>query len=201
MKTHKLYPVEIYEFQFDGDCNKFIDVINSSNLIRRPDTWMQNTCLRLQHEEAWKPVSGFIQSCLDEIYEHFNYDCDGLRITSMWANKYEIGVAQQAHRHANAYLSGNLFLNEGAPIVFFDPIKERNFGQMEIFRKPKITLSGIEQNAPILETIQASPGKLVIFPSWFVHITEPADALRYTVGFNSMPIGSINSDILNIQVV
>ena len=162
---------------------------------------MQNTCLRLQHEEAWKPVSDFIQSCLDEIYEHFNYDCDGLRITSMWANKYEIGVAQQAHRHANAYLSGNLFLNEGAPIVFFDPIKERNFGQMEIFRKPKITLSGIEQNAPMLEAIQASPGKLVIFPSWFVHITEPADALRYTVGVNSMPIGSINSDILNIQVV
>jgi hypothetical protein len=119
----------------------------------------------------------------------------------MWANKYEEGVAQEPHRHANSYYSGNLFLNEGSPLMFFDPIKERAFGQMEIFRRPKITLSGIEQNAPIMEKVEAMPNKLVIFPSWFVHSTQQAYDDRYSVSFNSMPVGEINQGILNMEVL
>ena len=161
----------------------------------------ENTELDLHHLEEWEPVVDFFHTCLGEIHSHFNYDCKGFRVTSMWANKYEEGVAQEPHRHANSYYSGNLFLNEGSPLMFFDPIKERAFGQMEIFRRPKITLSGIEQNAPIMEKVEALPHKLVVFPSWFVHSTQQAYADRYSVSFNSMPVGQINQGILNMEVL
>ena len=201
MKTHQLYPVEIFEFRFDPDGVDYIDIINSSNLERRPHTWVENTELDLHHLEEWEPVVDFFHTCLGEIHSHFNYDCKGFRVTSMWANKYEEGVAQEPHRHANSFYSGNLFLNEGSPLMFFDPIQQRAFGQMEIFRRPKITLSGIEQNAPIMEKVEAMPHKLVIFPSWFVHSTQQAYADRDSVSFNSMPVGQINQGILNMEVL
>ena len=201
MKTLKLYPVEIFEFRFDPDGVDYIDIINSSHLERRPSTWVENTELNLHHLTEWEAVVDFFNTCLGEIHSHFNYDCDGFKITSMWANKYEEGVAQEPHRHANSFYSGNLFLNEGSPLMFFDPVKERTFGQMEIFRKPKITLSGIDQNTPIMESVDAKENRLVIFPSWFVHSTQQAYDYRYSVSFNSMPTGQINQGILNMEVI
>ena len=122
MKTHNLYPVEIFEFRFDPDGVDYIDIINSSNLERRPNTWVENTELDLHHLEEWEPVTDFFHTCLGEIHSHFNYDCKGFRVTSMWANKYEEGVAQEPHRHANSFYSGNLFLNEGSPLMFLSLI-------------------------------------------------------------------------------
>ena len=74
MKTHRLYPVEIFEFRFDPDGVDYIDLINSSNLERRPHTWVLNTELNLHHLEEWEPVVDFFHSCLGEIHSHFNYD-------------------------------------------------------------------------------------------------------------------------------
>ena len=87
MKTHRLYPVEIFEFRFDPDGVDYIDIINSSNLERRPHTWVLNTELNLHHLEEWEPVVDFFHTCLGEIHSHFNYDCKGFKVTSMWANK------------------------------------------------------------------------------------------------------------------
>ena len=110
-------------------------------------------------------------------------------------------MAHEPHRHANSFWSGNLWLNEGTPLLFFDPVQQRTMGQMEIFRRPKISMSGIEQNAPIIEKVDAMPHKMVIFPSWFVHSTQQAHADRYSVSFNSMPVGEINQGILNMEVL
>ena len=115
MKTLKLYPVEIFEFRFDPDGVDYIDIINSSHLERRPSTWVENTELNLHRLTEWEAVVDFFNTCLGEIHSHFNYDCDGFKITSMWANKYEEGVScpecfdklSISQKKASASLSNN----------------------------------------------------------------------------------------------
>lgn len=200
MKVNKLYPVDVFEFQFSSE-EDWVSRVQKQKLDQRNETGILNTWLELHKVEAFEPMVDFFHECLDEIQDTWNYDCDGFKVTSMWANYYRPGVRHTAHRHANSYWSGILYLTDGAPTVFYDPIQMRSFGQFELYTKPTISTEGFNQNAPVFETISAEAGKCIIFPSWFVHDTAYAEEDRYTVSFNALPTGRINDGIANIRVL
>ena len=72
-------------------------------------------------------------------------------------------------------------------------------GQFELYRLPKFD-DGFDMNSQPIETISAEAGKLIIFPSWFVHETGISRGDRYSVSFNSLPQGVINGGIANIDI-
>ena len=200
MKTLNLYPVQVYEFHFPGNASHYAEVIESdSTLTQRHDSGVFTTYFDAHKTGAYAEVAHFIRGCLDQIQEDNNFACSGFEITSMWGNYFSDGVAMSPHRHANSYWSGVLYLSDGAPTVFFDPIQQRAAGQFELFRLPKFN-DGISQNAEHIETISAEAGKLIIFPSWLMHETGVSQGDRYSISFNSLPMGVINGGIANIEV-
>jgi uncharacterized protein (TIGR02466 family) len=201
MKTHNLYPVQIYEFNFPGDVQHYCEVISADpTLTQRHDSGVSTTYFDAHKTGAYGEIAHFVRGCLDQIQEDNNFSCSGFEITSMWANYFPDGVAMTPHRHANSYWSGVLYLSNGAPTVFFDPIHQRAMGQFELFRLPKFE-DGISTNSNHIETIPAEEGKLIIFPSWFVHETGVSQGDRYSMSFNSLPVGVINGGIANIDVI
>ena len=202
MKKVDLYPVECYEFESNHKW-QWIEKIRELDL-KETGTGTLNTGPELHKNEKFKPIVDFINECLGKIRLHYNYDCSGFKITSMWANYYRPGTDQHAHRHANSYYSGVLYLSGGAPTVFYDPLAQRYQAQFDLFTLPKSTVDGFDKNGPRFEKSEAEAGKMIVFPSWLVHSTAIAQEDRYSIAFNAMPYGKINSkwdSVLNIEVL
>ena len=200
MKTRNLYPVQVYEFDFPGNVQHYCEVIAADpTLMQRHESGVFTTYLDAHKNVAYVEIANLVRRCLDEIQEANNFSCSGFEITSMWANYFPDGCAMAPHRHANSYWSGVLYLSDGAPTVFFDPIHQRAMGQFELYRLPKFD-DGFDMNSQHVETISAEAGKLIIFPSWFVHETGISRGDRYSVSFNSLPQGVINGGIANIDI-
>lgn len=106
-------------------------------------------------------------------------------ITQMWANKYapttsvRTGGHINPHFHSNSFLSGVLYFDENSPTRIFNHDKTRHM----------IKTSSAE-NTPFTSeifTINAKPGRLLLFPSYLVHDSEPSDKERVTIAFNILP--------------
>ena len=199
MKTNSIYPVEIYEWSSDIN-HDWIRVINKLPTKER-ETGILNAGPELHHDERFRPLVTWFEQCLYDIHQDKCFDCDGFKITSMWANRYRPGTRQEAHRHANSYWSAVYFLTDGAPLVFYDPLQQRSLGQWDIHTLPKITETGILENGPQIVKYTPTPGTLLIFPSWLVHDTEMAESDRYSISFNALPYGKINQGIANLDVI
>ena len=104
MKKVELYPVECYEFESNHKW-QWIEKIHELDL-KETGTGTLNTGPELHKNEKFKPIVDFINECLGKIRLHYNYDCSGFKITSMWGNYYRPGTDQHAHRHANSYIAG-----------------------------------------------------------------------------------------------
>jgi uncharacterized protein (TIGR02466 family) len=106
-------------------------------------------------------------------------------ITQMWANKYSPNTEEKkggnihAHFHSNSLLSGVLYFDENSPTRIFNHDKTR-----------QIIKTSMAENTPFTSeifTVNAKPGRLLIFPSYLVHDSEPSDKERITIAFNIMP--------------
>jgi len=106
-------------------------------------------------------------------------------ITQMWANKYSAqseesnGGAIHPHFHSNSLLSGVLYFDDNSPTRIFNHDKTRQI----------IKSSNAENTIFTSEifTVAAKPGRLLLFPSYLVHDSEPSDKERITIAFNIMP--------------
>ena len=199
MKVCKLYPVNVFDFALDIETD-VVKEIDKLHMVRR-GSGVLNSDLRLHQSNRFDELVINFNHCLKQVHEYYNYDCTGFRISSMWANKYEPGTAQEPHRHANAYWSGNFYATGGSPTLFYDPIHDRAQGQMEIFTLPKMSKHGFDQNGPYVERVTAIRNRLIIFPSWFWHSTAAAEMDRYTISFNALPYGPINGGIANLEIL
>jgi len=107
-------------------------------------------------------------------------------ITQMWANKYAPNAEENkggnihAHFHSNSLLSGVLYFDDNSPTRIFNHDKTRQI----------IKTSSAENTIFTSEifTVAAKPGRLLLFPSYLVHDSEPSDKERITIAFNIMPV-------------
>ena len=95
MKVNKLYPVNVFEFDLKLDMD-VVREIDKLDLIYRGGTGVQNSELNLHKHHRFDELAINFYACLRQVYQHYNHDCKGYKITSMWANKYERGAAQEA---------------------------------------------------------------------------------------------------------
>lgn len=106
-------------------------------------------------------------------------------ITQMWANKYapetdtKSGGNIFSHFHSNSLLSGVLYFDENTPTRLYNHDKTRQI----------IKTSSAESTAFTSEifTINAMPGRLLLFPSYIVHDSQPSNKERITIAFNVLP--------------
>jgi uncharacterized protein (TIGR02466 family) len=137
----------------------------------------------LHKSTEWKFLCDWIHSCLKEIQDYEIHDTNfgKIKITRMWANISlgRSGGGHTVHRHPNSAFSGIVYITDGAPTQFLDPVYARSLSSIEI---------------PILNnfdrlTITPEPGLMVIFPSYLQHFTDAhyGDDVRITFSFNTLP--------------
>jgi len=130
----------------------------------------------------------WFQHCIDTLHADNGWDADRVVVNKAWANRSDAstGDHHDPHRHPMSYLSGIFYLTEGPPTVFLDPLAQREWGQVHLDGGPM-------EDSRLF--IHPGKGGCFIFPSYMVHCSvanhDPID--RYTIAFNTLPHGDINS--------
>lgn len=195
MKTYNIFPTIIGSFDNDDDqineiiiqkleVEPFIEN-GSSKFSEKIRSYQTNHYLHKSNNYA--PIINFIKSSLNEYKNNLELDCDALDISICWANKYPRYTSshQPLHAHRMSYVSGVYYLTKGAPTYFQDPVSLRFDNSLHV-----------TSNIPTTNYFSATPGNLLIFPSWLKHGTAPHEELfdRWTISFNAIPSGKINSN-------
>ena len=191
-KHHDIFPTRVYEYQLDDDDMGMVD--EALEFIKTLNFQMYNypAGVRTSRGDIHKdkpmlPLLGFFEDVLDEIRCELALQCHELKISLAWANfaPAQSGVGHPLHRHPYSYLSGVFYFTEGSNTVFQDPVDIRNLDTLEITRD--------YFDGPF-EHFKAKRGKLLVFPGWLRHWSEPhaSDFDRYTMSFNALPNGHVN---------
>jgi uncharacterized protein (TIGR02466 family) len=136
------------------------------------------------HELApFAELVSYFRAAMAQVLEVLEVDHDGFEITGCWANMSPRGAAHPPHTHPNNYLSGVYYVAAppgGDSISFHDPRP-----QVEILAPP-VRKQNVYNTT--IHNIRVEPGRIVIFPAWFVHsvLTNASDALRVSIAFNIM---------------
>jgi|TARA_B100000073_G_scaffold279861_1_gene240361 hypothetical protein len=193
MKKHGLFPTDIYEFRLDEEdmwmSDKALDFIKTLEMsMYNYPAGVRTSRGDIHKEEPMLPLIGFFHDCLEYMRCDLALQVEELKISLSWANwaPGKSGAGHPLHRHPYSYLSGVYYFTEGSRTVFQDPVDIRNLDTLEIIRD--------HFDGPY-EKFEAEPGKLLIFPGWLRHFSEPQarEDDRFTMSFNALPHGAVNA--------
>jgi len=144
---------------------------------------------RLHKDQKYKQIISWITDRLNDFKNHYSYQCESFEITSCWANLSPAHsyATHQLHYHPMSFISGILYLTDGSPTYFRDPVVQRNVNSMKLSGNPKLV--------PDTYGLLPDVGKLVLFPSWLEHGTimhRLENYNRLTISFNAIPTGACN---------
>ena len=195
-QEHKLFPVIVREYMKpEDDLNeKLIEFFKSypqaqtnipeGVITGRPDL---QKCANIHVERLIE----WFHECLDEYRNQYQLYCERLTISQCWFNHAPAGsgLGHPLHRHPMSYVSAVYYLTKGACTAFDDPCTPRVYDSLELNRAKEM-----EAEWGICETIDAEPGKLILFPSWLRHFSgrQMEDFDRWTISFNVFPDGKSN---------
>ena len=193
MKKHGLFPTDIYEFRLEEEdmwmSDKALDFIKTLEMsMYNYPAGVRTSRGDIHKEEPMLPLIGFFHDCLEYMRCDLALQVEELKISLSWANwaPGKSGAGHPLHRHPYSYLSGVYYFTEGSRTVFQDPVDIRNLDTLEIIRD--------HFDGPY-EKFEAEPGKLLIFPGWLRHFSEPQarEDDRFTMSFNALPHGAVNA--------
>ena len=179
MNIQPIFPVELFWWKWDGDME---DILYKAKKLKQNGSSAPD----LQNNEEFEELFKFFHKCLGEIKDFYDLQCDELRIVTAWMNKYVTNTGQDYHQHSMSAFSGCFYLTDGTPTSFKDPIAVRQYESI-------IPIS--RKNADRYKDLPAAKGNLIIFPYWLEHglwNNSPKD--RWSLAFNSLPNGRINTD-------
>ena len=195
-QEHKFFPVIIREYMkpednINNDLIEFFKEypqaqtnIPEGVITGRPDL---QKCANIHV----KRLIEWFDACLAEYHNQYQLYCEKLTISQCWFNHAPAGsgLGHPLHRHPMSYVSAVYYLTEGAKTAFDDPCTPRVYDSLELNRAKEM-----EAEWGICETIDAEPGKLIIFPSWLRHFSgrQVDDFDRWTISFNAFPDGKSN---------
>tara|TARA_B100001175_G_C19296242_1_gene535962 strand:- start:55 stop:627 length:573 start_codon:yes stop_codon:yes gene_type:complete len=182
MHTLQLFPTHVYAWDWDGDTNIILEQVKNIFKDKKPVDVMQSHPNILNEIDV---LSDFINQCLYDVKKQCRLQCEGLKITTSWVNKYQSSAKLQWHRHPMSAFSGVMFLNDCGSLSLADPVHFRSY-------ESTIPFSNVEKNYEL----QSVPGRVIIFPWWMEHSAESnTSGERWSLAFNSMPYGTINSNL------
>jgi len=193
MKKHGLFPTDVYEFRLDDEdmwmADQALDFIKNLEMsMYNYPAGVRTSRGDIHKEEPMEPLIEFFHDCLEFIRCDLALQVEDLKISLAWANwaPGQSGAGHPLHRHPYSYLSGVFYFTEGSNTVFQDPVDIRNLDTLEIIRD--------HFDGPY-EKFQAEPGKLLVFPGWLRHYSEPQSGVddRFTMSFNALPHGAVNA--------
>ena len=150
---------------------------------------------RLSHTEILAPESNTLFSQVGQLIEPKLDDFGELMfgerlawsIKEMWVNILQTGGQQAMHNHANCFISGVVYLTYSHPsanTVFMKVPGGRDFVFGNTHGKSQLG----PFNADKWIAPDASPGDMVLFPSYLLHEVPPNQGgQRISLAFNAIP--------------
>jgi hypothetical protein len=126
----------------------------------------------------------FLNKCLVDVIDFFDFPFERLVITESWANKAIKGESHHYHKHPNSLISGIVYLTSHKSAGTY-------FADRDIW-KDNLFYYGFDGDRT--QDIKARAGKIIIFPSRLAHgafSLEEDNEERYTISFNVFPTGKI----------
>tara|TARA_B100000902_G_C27312191_1_gene919084 strand:+ start:2878 stop:3492 length:615 start_codon:yes stop_codon:yes gene_type:complete len=180
----EIFPTRLFHADWEGDTKALLEYTKRSFTNEGTQVVDQSTP-NLHLDPNYSELFGFVNQCLEELRQGYEFKCDGFKITTAWANKYNPHTSNQFHRHPMSAWSGVFFLTEGAPLAVRDPV---------VYRSHQSTMP-ISPHENSYFTLDPVPGRAVFFPHWVEHgAINDREEERWSIAFNSMPYGKVNFD-------
>ena len=169
---HKLFPTIVSEFEYNMSSDEHGIVLKELRLSK--------TRMIVQtQDDLHKKLPSFkrkVFEVTEKICRESKYRYDTLEITGMWANMLKKGDSHPPHTHSNNVFSGVYYLEDGAPIQFFDPRPQASV------LHPNLEYTTFDNSSMIQFNSQKGMG--LIFPSWLQHWVPPTEKDRISISWN-----------------
>lgn len=185
---HVLFPTPLFSFQLTDHDDLDHMLFSVINHLKNADPGMTASNVLGWHSrgnlfdlEELKPFKELLTAAIAECANAMGYSNVPIRPANCWANVNPKYASNKIHDHANCLFSGVYYLqtpeNCGS-LMFYDPRDARTFYKPSVQNFTAYTADAVAHTA--------SPGLLLIFPSWLKHGVEPnlSDADRISISFN-----------------
>ena len=169
---HKIFPTIVSEFKYDIGSEEHSIVLKE---LRSSETKMilqtkdnLHTKLPLFKKKVFETT--------EKVCREFKFLYNTLEITGMWANKLKKGDSHPPHTHSNNVFSGVYFLEQGSPILFFDPRPQASV------LHPNLEYTTFDNSSMMQFNSQKGIG--LIFPSWLQHWVPTTNKDRISISWN-----------------
>jgi len=169
---HKLFPTIVSEFEYNMSSDEHGVVLKE---LRSSET---KVILQTQ-DDLHKKLPSFkrkVFEVTEKICRESKYRYDTLEVTGMWANMLKKGDSHPPHTHSNNVFSGVYYLEDGAPIQFFDPRPQASV------LHPNLEYTTFDNSSMVQFSSQKGMG--LIFPSWLQHWVPPTEKDRISISWN-----------------
>ena len=169
---HKLFPTILSQFEYNMGSDEHGVVLKELRLSK--------TRMIIQTEDdLHKKLPSFkrkVFEITEKICRESKYRYDTLEITGMWANMLKKGDSHPPHTHSNNVFSGVYYLEDGAPIQFFDPRPQASV------LHPNLEYTTFDNSSMVQFNSQKGMG--LIFPSWLQHWVPTTEKDRISISWN-----------------
>ena len=169
---HKIFPTIVSEFKYDIGSEEHSIVLKE---LRSSETKMilqtkdnLHTKLPLFKKRVFETT--------EKVCREFKFLYNTLEITGMWANKLKKGDSHPPHTHSNNVFSGVYYLENGAPIQFFDPRPQASV------LHPNLEYTTFDNSS--MMQFNSEKGIGLIFPSWLQHWVPTTNKDRISISWN-----------------
>jgi len=188
-KVELLYPTPLFTDHLKNYFNNYEKFVQYLIQCLNNEEWRLNEGLDqtkdslLNEKSEYSDLVNILHEIIDSIKNEFEFDTERFLINQMWANKSKINDSHPGHHHPNSFFSGIVYLTDGSPTYFNDPVLFRVSSQLKVH-------SNFDKE---LFKFNPNPGQILIFPSWLYHGTEPnTNQERISISFNTFPEGKTN---------
>ena len=169
---HKLFPTIVSEFEYNMSSDEHGIVLKELRLSK--------TRMIVQtQDDLHKKLPSFkrkVFEVTEKICRESKYRYDTLEITGMWANMLKKGDSHPPHTHSNNVFSGVYYMEDGAPIQFFDPRPQASV------LHPNLEYTTFDNSSMVQFNSQKGMG--LIFPSWLQHWVPTTEKDRISISWN-----------------
>lgn len=136
------------------------------------------------HEfDEFADITAHIAASVEAALKFLKIKHDHYLLTGCWANVNPAGGINTPHAHPNNYLSGVYYVQTqtGADSIFFsDPRPQASMISPPVEEESVYTGNEV--------TVDAKPGRLIVFPAWLMHGVPPnrSNSDRVSISFNAM---------------
>ena len=180
------------------NCEETIKYIEKQDIINKDNPegeYSDNQ--QLLEDDFFKEVKQEVrETTLKFAQEAAGHSVQDLGISTSWANITDDNKHIRKHAHSNSYISGCFYLNQGSNINLHNPFETNDLYMLA----PGVKFDANNRFTWDFTSFTPQPNMLLIFPSRLAHSVDASPTRRYSIAYNTMPLGLIGGETTNLNI-